>query len=223
MTNKEMTFENYIEDTSNCFAITACRALVRGKGYNPLLIYGASGCGKTHLLAATKNAIEKEYPDKRVGYFTANEVVCRFLERIREEDSLRTAIYEEYLGYDVFLLDGAEELICKEGIQEEIFHLIYTLVDNGRQVVVACALKPKRLRTLFKRLTKSLEKLCVCAISEPSADLRKKYATRTADELRLDLSESVISYIAKKHNRLIPIRGEILALRLMSDSDLRTL
>ena len=222
MTNKEMTFENYIEDTSNCFAITACRALVRGRGYNPLLIYGVSGCGKTHLLAATKNAIEKEYPDKRVGYFTADEIVCGFLEKIREKDSLRSSAEREYLIYDVFLLDGAEELICKEGIQEEIFHLIYTLVNNGRQVAVACALKPKRLRTLFKRLTKSLEKLCVCPLSEPSAELRKKYAIRTADELGLDLSESVVGYIAKKHNRLIPIRGELLALRLMSDSDLRT-
>lgn len=219
MLNRKKTFDNYIEDVSNRFAISACRALISGNGYNPVFVYGASGCGKTHLLMAIKNEFEMEYPEKKEGYFTAEEIVSEFLDNIKEERSLRVSIGERCLEYDTVLFDGIEDLLGKETTQDLIFHLIDRLVGNGKQVVMACAVKPKKIRTLYKRLMKSFKKLLICNISVPSIKLRKKYAMRTADELELKLSRAVIKKISKKYTQLTLIRGEILALKLMSDSE----
>lgn len=210
------TFDTFIEDTSNRFALAVCKAVAEGgQAYNPLTIYGESGCGKTHLLMAIREKIERAHSEKKVGYFTVESITADFINNARKNDD-KTYLYgQRCLEYDVILIDEIEELKGKEGTQEETFYMINRLLCNEKTVVLACERPLKELPVLCDRLLTRFECGLICDISSASRELREKYTVRMSQELDLRLNEDAIRFISKKHKRLMTIRGELLTLRMM--------
>lgn len=121
--SKNKTFDTYIPDSSNELTFLMCQSIAQGRcRCHPLLIYGASGCGKTHLLLAIKSGREKA-----IGYFLAEDLA--------KNEGAETA--EAYSGYDVILIDSLDELRGNQDAQDRLFALIKRLDSAGIQVVLA--------------------------------------------------------------------------------------
>lgn len=120
---KDKTFGNFVSDSSNRLAFRMCQLIAQGRcRCHPLLIYGASGCGKTHLLLAIKSGSEKA-----VGYFPAKDLA--------KNEGTETA--EAYSRYDVILIDSLDGLRGNQDAQDRLFTLIKRLDSAGIQVVLA--------------------------------------------------------------------------------------
>lgn len=220
--NDDKTFETFIEDDSNCLALAASREIAGRKlTYNPLTIYGETGCGKTHLLMAIKAENEKIHHEKKVGYFTTESIVADFLADACKFDYKPNLFGKKCLEYDVILIDEIEDLRGKEATQEATFHLLNRLVGQDKKVVLACSIPLKELPTLSERLLTRFECGLICGISIATPELREKYTARTAKELQLQLSDEVIKCFSENHNKLVSIRGKLLTLKLIAgDEDL---
>lgn len=211
----DKTFETFIEDSSNRFALAACKSILsNGETFNPLTIYGPSGLGKTHLLMAIKRSAETACPGKKAGYFAVEELVYDYLQKIRDDHTSYYRLGEECLKYDIVLFDGVEELVGKSATQEEFFFLINRLEDHGKTVVMACSIPPKNLSKFYGKLMERFDGCLLCDIAEPSTELCIKYAKRIATELGLKLTDEMIKLASEKHSNLAAIRGEMLALKL---------
>lgn len=120
---KDKTFGNFVSDSSNQLAFRMCQSIAQDRcRCHPLLIYGASGCGKTHLLLAIKSGSEKA-----VGYFSAKDLA--------KNEGVETA--EAYSRYDVISIDSLDELRGNQDAQDRLFTLIKRLDSAGIQVVLA--------------------------------------------------------------------------------------
>ena len=121
------TFDRFIVGPSNKFAHAAAIAVSQnpGKAYNPLLIYGNSGLGKTHLLNAIGHELKKNFPDKDIIYFKCDQFANELIEAIRAGTTV--SFREKYRKADALLIDDIQFIAGKESTQEEFFHTFNTL------------------------------------------------------------------------------------------------
>lgn len=216
----DKSFENFIADTSNQFALVSCKEILNSnETFNPLMIYGPSGYGKTHLLMAIKRKAETEYPEKKVGYFTMEELISDYLEKIRNKHTGCYVFGEKCVKYDVVLIDGIEDMKRKSVIQEELFCLINRLEGLGKKVVTACSISQKSLPVFFEKVMKMFESRMMCDIGAPSAELRLKYAKHIAEQVGLRINDVTIKLVAEKHSNLVEIQGDVLVLKLKADEE----
>ena len=117
--NERYTFENFIVGSSNELAFAACQSVVSlpGSKYNPLVLYGGVGIGKTHLLQAVGNAILQKNPDAKILYISTEQFVREFVEAIRFKKTAEFAGY--YRTADILIVDDIQFIAGKEKIQEE--------------------------------------------------------------------------------------------------------
>ncbi|HVT35042.1 MAG TPA: DnaA/Hda family protein, partial [Nevskiaceae bacterium] len=137
------TFANFIEGKSNSQARAAAQHVVEtpGGAYNPLLIYGDSGLGKTHLMHAIGNTILKAQPRARIAYLGAEQWLNHMVAAIRhgKQDEFKTF----YRSVDALLIDDIHFFAHKERTQEEFFHTFNALIDSHKQIVLTCDRYPK--------------------------------------------------------------------------------
>ena len=124
---KSYTFENYVVGNSNQFVYTACVAVAENPSsmWNPLLIYGPSGLGKTHLLYAITRRISELYREKKIVYITGEDFVNDMVEHLRKRDNTGLGFgpfREKYRKCDVLLIDDIHIIAGKSAVQEEFFH-----------------------------------------------------------------------------------------------------
>ena len=133
--NPIYTFENFIPCENTNFAYNAAKAIAMHPGinYNPCLIYGGVGLGKTHLLQSVGNYIEKENPKKKVIYVTAETFTNDFINSIQQKNSSSFRI--KYRKADVLLIDDIHFLQEKISTQEELFHTFNDLYEANKQII----------------------------------------------------------------------------------------
>ena len=133
--NKAFTFNNFVEGKSNQLARAASLQVSEniGKAYNPLLIYGSSGLGKTHLMHAVGNAVLQKNPSATVIYLHSEKFVQDMV-RALQQNSIN-AFKEYYRNVDVLLIDDIQFFAGKERSQEEFFHTFNTLLEKKHQVI----------------------------------------------------------------------------------------
>ena len=144
--NPKYTFDNFVIGSSNRFAHAAAVAVAEapGKAYNPLMIYGDSGLGKTHLLHALGHYVHDYYQNVTVKYVSTEELTNDFINAISEN---RTAAFRRtYRDVDVLLIDDIQFLEAKIQTQEEFFHTFNTLHNAQKQIVMTSDRPPRRLR-----------------------------------------------------------------------------
>ena len=200
--NDKYTFENFIIGDSNRFAQTAALAVAEqpGKIYNPLFIYGKSGLGKTHLMHAIGNYIEKN-SNKNVLYVTSEEFISDFI-GVNKKDSNNFEIVEhfkeKYRNIDVLMIDDIQFLGGASKSQEEFFHTFTNLYDSNKQIIISSDRSPDDLKILEDRLLTRFRWGLTVNIYPPDFELRCKILKdkMSGMEVAKLVNNDVIEYIA---------------------------
>ena len=197
------TFDNFIVGSSNRFAQAAAFAVAESPGminYNPLVIYGPSGVGKTHLLLAIKNNIKKKLPSKRVEYIRGEDFTNQLIQAIQEgKIGLGTIddFRNKFRNADVLLIDDIHFIAGKEQTQEEFFNTFNALYQNNKQIVVTLDRPLKDIKTLDERIRSRLSSGLFADVTSPDFETRVGIIRKKAQQSGFILDENLIYYIAE--------------------------
>lgn len=197
------TFDNFIVGSTNRFAQAAAFAVAENPGmvnYNPLIIYGNSGVGKTHLLLAIKNHIKKKNPGKKIEYLRGEDFANQLIQSIQEGkiglgtmDDFRT----KFRSADILLIDDIHFIAGKAQTQEEFFNTFNTLYQNNKQIVVTLDRPPKEIKTLDDRIRSRFESGLFADITPPDFETRVGIIKKKAEQSGIEIEESFVFYIAE--------------------------
>ncbi|MCL7421474.1 MAG: chromosomal replication initiator protein DnaA [Methylobacter sp.] len=196
--NKAFTFDNFVEGKSNQLAKAASIQVSEniGKAYNPLLIYGSSGLGKTHMMHAIGNAVLQKNPSATIVYLHSEKFVQDMVKAL-QQNSINT-FKEYYRGVDVLLIDDIQFFAGKERSQEEFFHTFNTLLEKKHQVVLTCDKYPKEIIGLEDRLKSRFGWGLPVSIEPPDMETRAAILMKKAHLANVDLPQEVAFFIAKR-------------------------
>jgi chromosomal replication initiator protein len=191
-------FENFVEGKSNQLArATALQvALKPGQAYNPFLLYGGTGLGKTHLLHAAGNLIVRNNPRARVLYVRSEEFIRAMIQSLQQnkmDDFKRT-----YRSVDALLIDDIQFLAGKDRTQEEFFHTFNALYDAKQQIVMTCDRYPKEIDKLEPRLKSRFGWGISVGVDPPDFETRVAILLQKAEIAGMDLAVEVAEYIAQR-------------------------
>ena len=193
---KDYTFSNYIIGDNNSFASNAAIAIAKNPGtaYNPFLIYGGVGLGKTHLMQAIGNFIHLENNIK-VIYITAENFTNEFIQSIREGKA--SNFKNKYRYVDVLLIDDIHFLQKKHETQEELFHTFNALYDGNKQMVFTCDRPVSELKTLSDRLRSRFERGLNVDLQPPSYETRFAILKKKSETRGVVIPDTVIELVSK--------------------------
>ena len=205
-------FDSFVVGSSNRFAHAAALSVSEslGQSYNPLVVYGGVGLGKTHLLHAIGNAVLQNAPNTMVRFITSekftNEVIHAIFHKTTPE------LRKRYREIDLLLMDDIQFLEGKEATQEEFFHTFNHLRDNGKQIVLTCDRQPKEMSKIAARLRSRFEQGLVADIQSPDYEMRYAILRKKAEEKSLtDIPEFVLDFIASSFtNNMRELEGALL-------------
>ena len=198
--NKEYTFERFIIGESNSFAANAALAISKnpGTGYNPCLIYGGVGLGKTHLVQAIGNSVYREFPDLKVAYVTVETFANEFILSIQKKTGHQ--FKNKYRLVDVLLIDDIQFLEGKEGTQEELFHTFNALYDANKQMVFTSDRPVSDIRSLSDRLRSRFERGLNVDLQPPNYETRIAILNRKVEEKKVKIPDEVVELICRNIN-----------------------
>ena len=198
--NKEYTFERFIIGESNSFAANAALAISRnpGTGYNPCLVYGGVGLGKTHLAQAIGNSVFREFPDLKVAYVTAETFANEFILSIQKKAGHQ--FKNRYRSVDVLLIDDIHFLEGKEGTQEELFHTFNALYDANKQMVFTSDRPVSEIRSLSDRLRSRFERGLNVDLQPPNYETRIAILKKKIEEKKVKIPDEVVDLICRNVN-----------------------
>lgn len=196
--NQRYQFDTFVVGPDNSLAFAAAQAVAEQPGilYNPLLICGKSGLGKTHLLQAIGNHIRSLNPKARILYQTADRFVHEFITAIRLDKS--AAFEMRYREVDVLLIDDIQCIARKTQTQEAFFHIFNSLYESNKQIVISSDVLPSNIEGLAERLRSRLEGSLITDIQPPSVETKVAILQKKADTQKEKLSDDVAHFIASK-------------------------
>lgn len=191
------TFENFIVGSCNRFAHAASMAVAEKAQiiYNPLVIYGNSGVGKTHLMLAIRNRIAKLYPYKKIEYIRGEDFTNNLIAALR--DGTIENFRNRFRNVDVLLMDDIHFIAGKESTMEEFFNTFNTLIQADKQIVVTSDRPPKDIKILDERIRSRLEAGILADVTPPDFETRVGILNSKAKMLNLTLDENITFYIAE--------------------------
>ncbi len=197
--NTKYTFENFVVGEGNKMAHGAALAVATTsldgpKVFNPLLIYGGVGLGKTHLMQAIGNEILRQSPTARVKYTTSESFVNDFVNSIRTGN--QEEFREGYRSVDALLIDDIQFLANKEGTQEEFFHTFNALYNDERRIVLTSDRLPNDIENIEERLVSRFAWGLSTDISPPDLETRIAILRNKASAESLDIDPDALTYIA---------------------------
>ena len=196
--NPNYTFDNFVEGKSNQLGRAASMQVAEnpGKGYNPLLIYGGVGLGKTHLMHAVGNVILQHHPDANVVYLHSERFVAEMVKALQHNTINEFKRY--YRSVDALLIDDIQFFAGKERSQEEFFHTFNALLEGEQQVIMTCDRYPKEVVGLEERLKSRFGWGLPVAIEPPELETRVAILMKKAQLSGVDLPNEVAFFIAKR-------------------------
>ena len=190
------TFDNFIVGPTNRFAHAASFSVANNENCQiPLVIYGNSGVGKTHLLLAIKNHSLKFFPSKKVEYIRCEDFTNQMIAAIKE--GTIQEFRNRFRSVDVLLIDDIQFIAGKEQTQEEFFNTFNALYLNNKKIVVTMDRPPKEIKTLDDRIRSRFEGGCFADISSPDFETRVGIIRKKAAELSLNLEDSIVFLISE--------------------------
>lgn len=216
--NPSYTMETFVEGECNRLARSAGMAIAQNPGgtaFNPLLIYGASGLGKTHLAQAIGLEVKQNHPEKVVLYVSTNLFQTQFTEAVRRNEVNNFLHFYQLI--DVLILDDIQELAGKTGTQNTFFHIFNHLHQSGKQLILTCDKSPAELEGMEERLLSRFRWGLAAEIKSPNFETRKEIVRRKARKDGIDFSNEVIDYICKYvDNNVRELEGAMISLLAQS-------
>jgi chromosomal replication initiator protein len=192
----DYTFDRYVIGENNSFAANAAIAISKnpGKAYNPFLIFGGVGLGKTHLMQAIGNYIH-ENSDNKVICVTSEDFLNEYLEGIAQ--GKMNAFKNKFRYTDVLLIDDIQFFQDKPGVQEELFHTFNALANAKKQLVFTCDRPPAELKKFSERLISRFEQGLRADLQPPRYEERCAILKSTAKSKETTISDEIIDFIGK--------------------------
>lgn len=185
------TFDNFVVGASNELAMAVARQVAsqcgagRAPQYNPIVIHGANGMGKTHLLYAIETAVRETHPEKRMRFISAENFVSTFVASVRGQGREGIAAFKASLrDVDLLVIDDAHFIADKPGSQEELLHTLVSLVDSGKQILIAADRHPDKIEKASERLKSYMSSGLVCKIGAADYELRLRILDRLISRRR---------------------------------------
>ena len=193
----EFTFDTFVVGPSNKLAYAASVAVAEhpAQNYNPLLIYGDSGLGKTHLIYAIANVIRQNDPRSKIAYVKGDDLTNELVDAIREGKTAE--MREKYRQADLLLVDDVQFIAGKKQTQEEFFHTFNTLYESGRQIVLTSDRPPSEMTQLEDRLRTRFEWGLLVDVAPPDFETRLAIVKNKAALLGMELPDKISAYIAE--------------------------
>jgi chromosomal replication initiator protein len=207
----DFTFDRYVIGDNNAFAANAAIAISKnpGKAYNPFLIYGGSGLGKTHLMQAIGNHIHNN-SENEVIYTTSEDFLNEFFLSIGNKTT--NQFKNKFRDTDVLLIDDIQFFQGKEKVQEELFHTFNALMNSKKQLVFTCDRPPSELKKFDERLRSRVGSLAF-DLQPPRYEERCVILKKTAENKNADIPNEVIDLVSK--NISSNVRDLIAALEIL--------
>ncbi len=195
--NPENSFDNFIEGECNRLARSAGYAVAKNPGgtaFNPLLIYGDSGLGKTHLAQAIGIEVKELFPEKTVLYVNANKFQTQFVDAIRNNN--KNDFLHFYQMIDVLVIDDVHEFAGKEKTQDTFFHIFNHLHQSGKQLILTSDKPPVELQGMESRLLSRFKWGLSADLQIPDFETRMAILKKKTYNDGIELPEEVLEYIA---------------------------
>ncbi|MDT8417659.1 MAG: chromosomal replication initiator protein DnaA [Lutibacter sp.] len=196
--NPNYSFENFIEGDSNRLARSASMAVSNkpgGTSFNPLLIYGGVGLGKTHLAHAIGVEIKDKYPDKIVLYISSEKFTQQYIDSVKGNS--RNDFIHFYQMIDVLLIDDVQFLSGKTGTQDVFFHIFNHLHQNGKQVILTSDKAPVDMQDIEQRLLSRFKWGLSAELQAPDYETRVLILQNKLYRDGVEMPFEIVEYIAK--------------------------
>jgi len=196
--NPEFRFETFVSSDENREAYAVAQAIADNPGtqWNPLLIYGGVGLGKTHLMQSIGNKVLERNPNALVKFITTEDFINDFTEALRRGQKDTEAFKREYRSADLLLVDDVQFLAGKEKIQEEFFNTFNALTRANHQIVLTSDKLPKEIPGLELRLVTRFGQGYSANITKPDLPTRVAILRNKSDQEKLNIPNDVIDEIA---------------------------
>ena len=195
--NSDYTFETYIEGDCNRLARSAGYAVASKPGstsFNPLMIYGQVGLGKTHLIQSIGNRIKKENPENFVLYVASEKFASQFIEALKN-NSLQD-FTNFYLNVDTLIIDDVQFFKDKVKTQEIFFHIFNHLHQNNKQIVMSSDRPPTELEGLQERLVSRFKWGLTADLQTPDFETRLAIIQKKLQDDGIEINDKVLEYLA---------------------------
>ncbi len=200
--NKRFTFDSFVVGQSNQFAYAASKAVAEAPGttaFNPLVIYGGVGLGKTHLLQAIaihcNNSVKKSMRENKLIYVSSEKFTMDFIMSI--QNNLTHEYTKYYRNTDILIVDDIQFFNNKERTQEEFFHIFNALHLQGKQIALSMDKPPSQLKGLADRLINRFQWGLVTDIQPPDFETRIAIIKKKAEADGVYLENSIAEFIAE--------------------------
>ncbi|GHV05446.1 hypothetical protein FACS189485_12420 [Spirochaetia bacterium] len=200
------TFENFIVDNDNEFQYKIAKKIAEYPGkYNPFIIFGKTGIGKTHLTEAIKNVYKEKILN--VIDITAEELVDKFVWSIK--NSFMVKFKTEFRGCDCLIVQDLEFLKDKKNTQDELFYTIDSLINNNKQVIFTCN-SIEAINSFNARIVSRIIKGVQITLKEPNYQTRCSIINNLMKEKNVNISDNIIQLIAAKaRNNVIQLKSAL--------------
>jgi chromosomal replication initiator protein len=194
--NPRFTLQSFVVGPFNELAHAAAQAVIRKPGiaYNPLLIYGPTGLGKTHLVQAIGNHFRVQTPDRKVYYVTSEKFSMDYVSAL--QTSKVQSFKEKYRQYDLLVMDDVQFLAGREKIKEEFFHLFNHLYNSNKQLVFTSDQHPNVIQNLEDRLRSRFNAGMIISVTPPDHESRLAIVRSKAAQHNVIFPDDVLEYLA---------------------------
>lgn len=212
--NPAYNFENFLEGDSNRLARSAGMAVANkpgGTSFNPLLVFGGVGLGKTHLVHAIGVEIKDKYPEKTVLYISAEKFTQQYIESVKKNN--RNDFIHFYQIIDVLIVDDIQLLSGKAGTQDVFFHIFNHLHQNGKQVILTSDKAPVDMIDIEQRLLSRFKWGLSAELQHPNFDTRIAIIKNKLFRDGVDMPEEIVEFLANNiKTNIRELEGAIISL-----------
>ncbi|MGW9686560.1 chromosomal replication initiator protein DnaA [Flagellimonas sp. 2504JD1-5] len=221
--NPSYNFENFLEGDSNRLARSAGMAVANkpgGTSFNPLLVFGGVGLGKTHLAHAIGVEIKDKYPEKTVLYISAEKFTQQYIESVKK--NTRNDFIHFYQLIDVLIIDDVQFLSGKSGTQDVFFHIFNHLHQNGKQVILTSDKAPVDMQDIEQRLLSRFKWGLSAELQSPDYETRVSILKNKLYRDGVEMPEDIIDHVAKNiKTNIRELEGAIISLIAQSSFNKR--
>jgi len=196
--NNDFTFDTFVEGKSNELAKAAAQQVAENAGvsYNPLLLYGGVGLGKTHLMQAVGNFVRLKNPSAKVIYLHSQRFVQDMVKALQQ--GTMQEFIQFYRSVDALLIDDIQFFAKKLRSQEEFFHVFNGLLERGQQMVLTCDRYPREIDGLEERLKSRFVWGLTVAVEPPELETRVAILMKKAEAEQVELDPAVAFFIGER-------------------------